>query len=148
MTPWANNVSLAVPLNSLLESRRICPFVYYALSIPWHPLVPSLQCLQVPSATTWSPPQCECNGLFWNAWQWLLPGLFSTHIWELSKQMHTHLHFLGRRAENLRILVGNLCCSENLTHHAHNIKEHLFKTRPFTSFSLCCLASPVFDAFY
>lgn len=69
-------------------------------------------------------------------WQWLLPGLFSTRIWELSKQMHTHLHFLGRRAENLRILVGNLCCSENLTHHAHHIKERLLQTRPLPPLSL------------
>lgn len=29
-----DNVSLKVPLNSLLESRRICPFVNYTLSIP------------------------------------------------------------------------------------------------------------------
>lgn len=83
-----------------------------------------------------------------NVWQRLLPCLFSTRIWEPSKQMHTHLHFLGRRAENLRILVGSLRCSENLTHHAHNIKECLLKTRPSASLSLCCLASHVFDAFY
>lgn len=30
----ADNDSLDVPLNSLLESRRICPFVNYTLSIP------------------------------------------------------------------------------------------------------------------
>lgn len=143
-----------MPLNILLDLGRICPFVYSTLSIPWHPAArkisfwSSLHCLQVPSSHQMKPSSACVQWALLNAWRWLLPGLFCTRIWELSKQMHTHLHFLGRRAENLRILVGNSCCSENLTHHAHNIKEHLLKTRPFASFPLCCLASHVFDAFY
>lgn len=50
----------------------------------------------------------------WTVWQGRLLGPFLTCIWAISKQMHTHLPFLGRRAENLRILVGNLCCSKKL----------------------------------
>lgn len=145
---YADDASLDVPLNILLELGRICPFVYSILSIPWHSAArkifsfrSSLHCLQVPSSHPMKPSTAWAQWALLNVWQWVLPGLFCTRILGAFQTDAYTSSLSWQEAENLRILVGNLCCSENLTHHAHNIKEHLLKTRPFASFPLCCLAS-------
>lgn len=122
----------SVSLNIPIELRGIW-FVYSTLSRPWHPVAKNIL-----ASPTHPLPDIVCRCLcpenevlcmrLWRAlptlWQQWLLGPFHTCIWEISKQMHTHLHFVGREDWEFKDSCGgNLCCSENLTCHRSNIKE-------------------------
>lgn len=87
-------------------------------------------------------------GLARCVWQGRQLGPFRTCIWEISKQMHMRLHFLGRRAENLRILGGELRLLWNLNpswkrHERAPIKNVTF----LPPFGVCCWVPFILVAF-